>query len=258
MGSLQEGFKVLERFDFERRPVCVKYLFFRPEGIERLPKSMPICEMLIEAQQGKPFYADRENLACAGKVITGMEEVNPLAASGQIGLLSGVFDDARAGARLVAQIPKLPKNTANYVAFSSPDLLSFDPDVLILTCTVRQAEIALRALSYRTGNAWSGRASIVVSCAWFYIYPVVTGEPHYMVTGLGHGMRWRKVLPEGLIIISIPFDLLPGFFQNLREMNRVLKSHLMDKEEYERWVSAEKAKMMHKQDDDYKPGVELK
>jgi hypothetical protein len=38
------------------------------------------------------------------------------------------------------------------------------------------------------------------------------------VSGLGYSMKARGVLPEGLLIITVPFDLLPGLIENLKEM----------------------------------------
>jgi hypothetical protein len=42
--------------------------------------------------------------------------------------------------------------------------------------------------------------------------------PHYFITGLGHGMKRRKLFPEGRQIISIPFDLLSSLLHNLQVM----------------------------------------
>jgi hypothetical protein len=41
---------------------------------------------------------------------------------------------------------------------------------------------------------------------------------NYIITGLGHGMKRRKLFPEGRQIISIPFDLLPAMLQSLQDM----------------------------------------
>jgi hypothetical protein len=39
-----------------------------------------------------------------------------------------------------------------------------------------------------------------------YIYPYLSGEVNYTVTGLSMGMQTLKVLPQGLMIISIPWQ----------------------------------------------------
>lgn len=243
MSAIQEELAVFKKLDLEMKPVGVKFHYYQPKGISQLKKNMTICEMLREAQTAKPFFAQKDNFTCAGKMITGMEDAPPIAASGQIGKLHGVYSDSRANIRLVRQAAKLPKGSTRYVAFSNIDYLAFDPDVFILVCPIEKAEIVLRAVSYKTGNPWNSRSSIVISCSWFYIYPYLTGQVNTIVTGLGHGMRWRKVLPEGLFLISIPFDVLSDVSQNLRQMAWRLKSHTMDKAEFMQWSAQERARL---------------
>jgi hypothetical protein len=56
---------IYRRFDFENPPVGVKFLFDKPEGIERLDKKVPFCGMIGEAQKrGTPFYADLDSHGC--------------------------------------------------------------------------------------------------------------------------------------------------------------------------------------------------
>ena len=68
-------------------------------------------------------------------------------------------------------------------------------------------------------------------CSWLFVYPYVSGEMNYAVTGLGYGMKAKRLLPEGLMLISIPYDLLPMLIQNLQEMDWVLKLHTLNDEE---------------------------
>lgn len=77
----------------------------------------------------------------------------------------------------------------------------------------------MRAYAYTTGKMWQSKAYMVLSCAWIYVYPFISGDLNWMVTGLGFGMRDRNVLPPGLILITIPFDHLPMIIENLNDMN---------------------------------------
>ncbi len=104
------------------------------------------------------------------------------------------------------------------MAFSPLNQLDFDPDVLVILAQTNQTEILLRAMSYRTGQMWSSKFSAAIGCAWVFVYPYLTGELNYVMTGLGHGMKRRKLFPEGRQLVSIPFDLLPSLLQNLQEM----------------------------------------
>ena len=69
-------YSIFNKFNFERKPVGVKFLFFRPKGMEQLAmdKNLSFCEMLAETQQTKtPFYFSKENNeTCVGKILLGM------------------------------------------------------------------------------------------------------------------------------------------------------------------------------------------
>ena len=99
---------------------------------------------------------------------------------------------------------------------------------MILLADTPQTEILLRALSYRTGQMWISRYTPAIGCAWIYTYPYLSGELNYTIAGLGHGMKRRKLFPEGRQIISIPFDLLPSLLQTLQEMPWVLPAYKPD------------------------------
>ena len=64
------------------------------------------------------------------------------------------------------------------------------------------------------------------------VYPYLTGELNYVITGLGHGMKRRKLFPEGRQMVSIPFDLLPSLLQNLQEMPWDLPAFQPDGKEF--------------------------
>ena len=71
----------------------------------------------------------------------------------------------------------------------------------------------------------------VLMCAWIITYPHITGELNYTVTGIGYGIRMQKILPEGLFLISVPYDLIPMLIYNLREMDWVLPITTIGEEE---------------------------
>jgi hypothetical protein len=70
-------------------------------------------------------------------------------------------------------------------------------------------------------------------CSWLYLYPYLSGELNYFVTGLGVGMKGRKLFPDGLILLSIPYDLLPMLIRNLQDMDWVLSLYTLTEEEKE-------------------------
>ena len=214
---------VFKKFNFERPPVGVKFLLNRPQGIKKLgKKNLAFCEMLGEAHKSPPFYAAEDNFPCMGPSLMGMREFDPIFASGQVGARDKIFQEARANRRLYDYLPKLDKGTVRYVAFAPLDQLTFTPDVFIITAKVEQAEILFRAICYSTGQMITSRIMPVLMCAWLYLYPFVSGQMNYSVSGIGAGMKSRQALPEGLVLISLPYDLLPMVVENLENMDWTL------------------------------------
>ncbi|MCX6012980.1 MAG: DUF169 domain-containing protein, partial [Chloroflexi bacterium] len=100
--------------------------------------------------------------------------------------------------------------------------------------------VLLRASSYKSGKPWNSRISLYLQCAWLLVYPYLTGELNYTITGLSYGIRARHVLPEGLALVAIPYDLLQVIIQNLYEMEWQLKGYTFDtREEYFKWFDSE-------------------
>jgi len=235
MTLTQKDFAILEKFDFEVQPVGVKFLVKRPDMVERLEENMAFCEMLKRAQQGNAFFADAENHTCeAGLYVLGQVDAPGPFISGEFGAGLKIFDGPRTASRLYLYTPKIRRGVVNHVAFSPLDTLPFEPDLLILLASSNQTEILLRAMSYKTGKMWVSKFAPAMGCAWAYIYPYLTGELNYFMTGLGHGMKRRNVFPEGRQVICIPFDRLSSMLQTLRDMPWVLPAFEPDGQEFVR------------------------
>ncbi|MBA7519780.1 hypothetical protein ES705_11867 [subsurface metagenome] len=236
----EKDLALLGKFDFDVQPVGVKFLVKRPDLVDRLGENMAFCEMLQRAQEGNAFYADAENHTCeAGLYVLGQADAPGPFIGGEFGAGLKIFEQPRSASRLYLYIPKIGKNVVNYVAFSPLDKLPFEPDILVFLANASQTEILLRAMSYKTGQMWQSKFSAAIGCAWIYIYPYLTGELNYTPTGLGHGMKRRKLFPEGLQLISIPFDLLCPMLETLREMPWVLPAYKPDRLEFVRRVLIE-------------------
>jgi len=224
---------ILEKFGFDLPPVGVKFLAKVPDMVEPIEEKMAFCEMLKRAQQGDAFFADAENHACeAGLYVLGQADAPEPFINGEFGAGLQIFEEPRSASRLYQHIPKIGRGVVHYVAFAPLDKLHFDPDILILLADTRQTEILLRALSYRTGQMWISKYTPAIGCAWIYIYPYLSGELNYTISGLGHGMKRRQLFPEGRQIISIPFDLLSSMLQTLQKMPWVLPAFKPDGMEF--------------------------
>jgi len=223
MKALHTDLSIYRKFKFERTPVAVNYFFHKPEGIEKLDKQLGLCEMIKEAQQRvKPFYFTGEEENCVGRAFLGMADEKPHNSDGGIlGVKLELFQQGRANIRLRSFVPKLERGSVNYVVMSPIDKLEFEPDLLIFVATARQGEILLRAMTYSTGEMYESRGTAVGNCASVFIYPYLSGKVNYTITGLSYGMIGKRVFPEGLMLISIPYQWIPTITQNLREMTWV-------------------------------------
>ena len=231
MNRITHDYSILDDFKFDRKPVGVKFLLNKPRDLEQTDKSMPICRFLTEAQNSPPFYATKDNFSCVDRLVLGMIDSEPTTVSGQIGAKEKIYQEARANSRIYKYVEKIPKDTVRYVAFASYDKLNFSPDLLIFTVKPFDAEIIFRVIIYSIGKPIKSIITPVLMCAWLFSYPFVTGELNYSVTGIGYGMRMQKVLPEGLFVISIPYDIIPMLLNNLREMDWELPMTLLSEEE---------------------------
>ena len=240
MSLNKKDFAILDKFGFEIPPIGIKFLPKRPDMVDRLNENMTLCEMLKKAQEGNAFYADAENHTCdAGLYVLGQADVSEPYINGEYGTGLEVFDSPRSASRLYLHISTIDKGVVNYVAFSSLDKLTFEPDVLVITANTGQAEILLRAMSYKTGQMWLSRYTSAMGCSWILIYPYLSGEINYITTGLGFGMRRRKLFREGLQFVSIPFDLLPSLLQTLRDMPWVLPAYEPDGPDFVKGILTE-------------------
>jgi uncharacterized protein (DUF169 family) len=235
MTLTKKDLAILDKFDFDVQPVGVKFLVKQPDMVEKLDENMAFCEMLKRAQEGDAFFAAAENHTCeAGLYVLGQADAPEPYISGEFGAGLKIFADARSASRLYQYIPTIERGVVNYVAFSPLNKLPFDPDVLIILAKTSQTEILLRAMSYRTGKMWSSKFSPAIGCAWIYIYPYLTGELNYTITGLGHGMKRRKLFPEGQQLVAIPFGILPSMLQTLQDMPWILPAYEPDGKEFVR------------------------
>jgi uncharacterized protein (DUF169 family) len=210
-------YSIFERFNFERKPVGIKFSIKEPEGIEPLDKPLAICEMFAAAQTRKPFYATAESTQC-GEHIVGFVEFPPLMYSGQLGSQFSMFRNPAANRQVYDYMRVMPKDSVKYITHASLDQMDFDPDLLIFTANPAQAEILLRASSFTNGKKWSIQGSTCLACAWLYSYPYMSGEWNLQISGLGFSMKARNVLPDGWLIISFPWNLIPQLIQDLKDM----------------------------------------
>ena len=222
-------FSILTKLGLALPPIGVKFSFFRPVDIPPLDQEsrLSLCEMLKMAQvEKKCFYFSKAHTeTCVGKILLGMEDMVPFAESGQIGSRLGVFEEARCNQHFYQFVPKLDKGTTNYVLFSPVDMLTFEPDVLVISAKPEQAEIVMRAMTYSTGEMYKSLCTPVMGCSWLLIHPYRTAEVNFVVPALVHGLHGRQLYPADTLLISIPYRWIPTVLTNLEKMKLQLEGH---------------------------------
>lgn len=213
-------YSIFDKFEFTRKPVGIKFLPYKPDGIGRTKKSMYFCQMFKEAQTSEPFYVQREDFSCTEPLTLGMEDPNPILLSGMVGETDDLYDELRANQKIYQVVPRMQRGSVKTVSFAAIDKMTFEPDVLVCTCdNVDQARVLMRSSVYSTGEAWGSRGTPVLACSWLYIYPYLSGEVNYTTSGMSMGMQTLQVLPQGLPIISIPWQKMQMVMENLQKMS---------------------------------------
>jgi len=219
----EEWKAALRSLNLDLPPVGVKFLSKPPGDLPRLEGSLRLCEMLRRAQDGHTFYAAPENHACGGGLYILGKPLPHAFTTGEYAAAIQVYDDFKTGRRIYDSLPRLTgESSVDYIAFSPLDAITYRPDLLLMVCDADQTEVLLRAYSYSSGKPWMSRCTGVIGCAWTYMYPYITGDLNFVVTGLSMGMKIGKLYPQGLQLVTIPSDLFPMFIDNLKNMPPVL------------------------------------
>ncbi len=211
--------------------VAVKFCRNRPENYQQAEGTDVFCSFVKKAQdENRAFFTTMDNDKCMGKVVLGMTDLETNHGSGQVGYEMGVFRTPAANARLYHEATMLKRGVCNFVVFCPVALCDFDPDLVICIASTEKAQLLLRATSYISGDLWESKCSYVMSCAWTYAYPYVSGKVNHLFTGMHLGLQIRKSYPQGLHVITIPYQKLDEVVTALTEMEHTPLELLTDAE----------------------------
>lgn len=226
--------ELLKKLNLQYPCVAIKFRFEKPDVPHYEGEKVAYCQYVKYTQDtGKHFYITVDDDQCYGKMALGMIDKPPVTASGQAGYDFGCYKSPIGCQQLYQKLPVLVPHTVNYVEFCPATDCDFDPDLLFFVADISEADIIMRATSYISGDLWESKSSPVISCAWMYAYPVITGKVNHITTGFYHGLKRRKTYPAGLRMISIPYQKMPEFFTALEEMDWTLIAFREDEESKE-------------------------
>ena len=235
--------ELLAKLELENEPVALKYVYAQPVGIDRYKGTGAFCELVAAAAQAPaPFYTDKDNDTCVGKVALGMVEPNGFAASGVTGPDIDMFGTEAPNSRIYEQMVRLQRGAHNYVIMAPISQCDFEPDIIVMVAPTEKAEIILRATNWVSGDPWESKSMQVISCGWMYAYTYATGKVNFCITGMHHGLKRRNLYAPGQHLISIPFQKMPEFFYSLEHMNWVGLFFRQDTEEARQELAEKQAK----------------
>lgn len=207
------------KLELEFSPVALKYTYAPPRDITRYEGTGAFCQLVNAASKAdEPFYIDKDNDECFGKVALGMVPDDGFGASGVVGPDIDMYATEAPNSRLHDLAPILTPGAHNCVIMAPIAKCTFDPDILMIVAPTDKAEIILRATSWVSGDPWESKSTPVSSCIWMYAYPYVSGKVNFCITGMHHGLRRRNLYPAGMHLISIPFPKLPETIYALENM----------------------------------------
>lgn len=212
--------KQFAKLNLKHPAIALKYHAVKPLKVSAYQgQTMAFCMYLKHAQQNEEtFYIIKDNDECYGKMALGMIPMPAVTASGQAGYDFEIYRTPMACQQLYQKLPVLVHGTINYVQFAQVAACDFNPDLIVCVTDFPQAEILMRATSYISGDLWESKSSPVLSCAWMYAYPIISGKVNHITTGYYHGLKRRKAYPPGLRIIAIPYQKIDEVTTALDEM----------------------------------------
>lgn len=223
--------ELLARLSLPYPCVAIKFRFEQPDVPHYDGKKLAYCQYVKYTQEtGRHFYITADDDDCYGKMVLGMIDKPPVTASGQAGYDFGCYQSPIGCQQLYQKLPVLVPHTIHYVEFCPAKQCDFTPDLLLFVADLPQADIIMRATSFISGDLWESVSSPVISCAWMYAYPIISGKVNHITTGFYHGLKRRKAYPAGLRMISVPFQKIPEFFTALEQMDWTLIAFREDAE----------------------------
>ena len=210
---------LFEKLNFPQKTVAVSLLLNKPEGVERLDEKIRLCDMVTKAREREPFYTDGENHTCeAGWSVLGYGTPPQAFKSGAFACALQGYKTPRAGSRPYHLNLKLGKNQINYLAFSTLDKLTFEPDLLLFCTTDKSTLLMMRALVWSTGKVIESKVTLSMECAWYITYPYITGKVNTFAGSVGYATQRAKTWNPNEMAICIPYELVPMVIENLKEM----------------------------------------
>ena len=217
---------LMDALGMEKSPVAVK-LINENEEFPACAKEYvhPIrhCVSVHMASLGAVFYLTREKHACsAAKAALGIEPLPVKVSDGTVPYMHGLASSKEVAARIMSEIPKLPAGSVKGTLLAPLEKAFFEPDVVILTVTPKQAMWVANSLLFAKGGPRisANFAGMQAACADSTTLPVQSGKVNF---SLGcYGCRSAGKLADGEMYAGIPIGKLEAVVEGLKGLRRAM------------------------------------
>lgn len=213
------GKEIIELLGLKGSPVAVKLAKTPadvPAGYHKVAEKSRHCQFVQDARlKGMKGYATVEEHTCKGGAgVMGIEPIPDSVAGGSMYHKLGNFRTAEGALETVSAIPKVEESY--YASVYSPlETAEFDPDVVVIIATPRQALRLTQAYLHESGGRVSSDYSGIQSlCADAVVAVKERGVPN-MTLGC-NGSRKNSGIADEEVILGIPPKNLGAMVEALR------------------------------------------
>lgn len=217
--------RLVKALRLERVPTATVWSMRKPEGIQRIDRTLKACQFLdVAGLEGKLFYTDVEsNRDCKnGSHYLGLTPPFEGQFSGEWSAGKwpnegrSIVRTPVAFRRNLQKYTIVPTGTVKYMTYGPLDIFpldaSFGGGVVNVFCTAKAGLFLARAADYEEGGATEGTTG-PSTCSMVMSRPLMTGKTMFTLGCFGF-RQFVKIKPEE-VVFGIPFEKLENVVENL-------------------------------------------
>ena len=217
--------RLVDALHLERRPVGVLWTTKKPEGIQRIDRTLKGCQFLDVARlEDKLFYTDMQNHSDCKNGSHYLGFTPPFEGLGSGDWPGGDYPDKGrsifrtpvAFRRTLEHYHIVPTGTVKFMVFGPLDEFPYDNNfgggVVNVFCTAKAGLFLARAATYEGGGVIEGSTG-PSACSMVMSQPLMTGKVCYTLGCFGF-RQFVQIKPEE-VIFGIPFEKLENVVENL-------------------------------------------
>ncbi len=196
-----------------------------PADIMTMKAPLRHCISVNMASQGAALLLPAEAHACsAAKAALGIAPLPQKVQNGTVPYMHGLASSQEAASRIMKEIPRVELGTTKGTLVSSLENTRFEPDVIILILTPRQAMWVANALLFYAGGPriTANFAGMQASCGDVTALPILSNTINF---SLGcYGCRSAGKLGDNEMYVGIPLSRMGRVVSGIRGLQKAIRS----------------------------------